>query len=225
MTGVREIRGLRYPDEYVVKFFFKNGLHESAGSMLELGCGNGNNLLMFYEYGWDVIGVDIDAASLADAEHNLALLGDTGRSYRLVEHDLSKGLDVLPDKRYDVVMIPNVMHNLRREDTQAMFQACARFVKQDTFVFVRTRSIRDYRFGRGKKISDYSFILEAPETGELGTMQTFYYEYELVDLLRDHLNVRQSSLNIFLVEFENVQSGMHISRNSDIVIWGQCDAG
>lgn len=63
---------MRFPDEYIVRMFFKEGLQHSPGRVLELGCGSGNNLMLFHEFGWQVVGVDISTASLSDAVHNLS---------------------------------------------------------------------------------------------------------------------------------------------------------
>ena len=57
MNTIKELKGLRFPDEYVIKFFFKSGLHASPGRVVEFGCGNGNNLSLFRAYGWDVTGL------------------------------------------------------------------------------------------------------------------------------------------------------------------------
>lgn len=42
-----DIDGLKFPDEYVIKFFFKEGLHKNSAKVLELGCANGNNARLF----------------------------------------------------------------------------------------------------------------------------------------------------------------------------------
>jgi hypothetical protein len=48
---IRNTLGLKFPDEYVTRFYFKKGLQSLAGTALELGCGNGNNLALFYVSG------------------------------------------------------------------------------------------------------------------------------------------------------------------------------
>ena len=48
---ITELRGLRFPDDYIVKMFFKEGLHRAPGRVLELGCGSGNNLSLFSAFG------------------------------------------------------------------------------------------------------------------------------------------------------------------------------
>jgi len=54
---LKNIRGLKYPDIYITRFFFKEILHKSPGKVLELGCGNGSNLTLFVEYNWNVYGL------------------------------------------------------------------------------------------------------------------------------------------------------------------------
>jgi hypothetical protein len=56
MRSIAELRGLRFPDIYVVRMFFKERLQRELGRVLELGCGNGINLLLFAEFDWDVMG-------------------------------------------------------------------------------------------------------------------------------------------------------------------------
>ena len=41
---IHKINGLKFPDEYIIKFFFNEKLEKKRGKVLELGCGNGNNL-------------------------------------------------------------------------------------------------------------------------------------------------------------------------------------
>ncbi len=48
---LKEIKGLKFPDEYFIKFFFKNKLNQNNNiKVLEFGCGNGNNLALCLEY-------------------------------------------------------------------------------------------------------------------------------------------------------------------------------
>ena len=85
MRALREIRGLKYPDEFVVRHFFKRGLSDRAGRVQELGCGTGNNLSLYQAWDWRVAGVDYDAGALADCRFNL------GAAAELTQADLSDG--------------------------------------------------------------------------------------------------------------------------------------
>ena len=44
VRSIREFRGLKFPDEFLTRFFFKYGHDRRTGRVVELGCGNGNNL-------------------------------------------------------------------------------------------------------------------------------------------------------------------------------------
>ena len=58
---LKDIKGDKYPDEYFIKFFFSNKLDEITDlNVLELGCGNGNNLMLPYSFGASITGIDID---------------------------------------------------------------------------------------------------------------------------------------------------------------------
>jgi SAM-dependent methyltransferase len=70
VMNISKMKGLKYPDEFVIKFFFKENLHKIKGDVLELGCANGNNLIMFYQYGWNTVGIDLNQDSLSNGEYN-----------------------------------------------------------------------------------------------------------------------------------------------------------
>jgi hypothetical protein len=45
--NIKKIEGLKFPDEYLIRFFFKNKLFNKKGDVIEFGCANGNNLSLF----------------------------------------------------------------------------------------------------------------------------------------------------------------------------------
>ncbi len=72
---LKEIKGLKYPDEYFLKFFFKNMLYTKSNlKILEFGSGNGNNLMLPYQYNHEVIGVDYNKTLIEYAKYNFELL-------------------------------------------------------------------------------------------------------------------------------------------------------
>lgn len=217
--SIRQLRGLRFPDEFVIRFFFKNQLHTRAGNVLELGCGNGNNLLLFHEYGWNVVGLDISEESLANAEHNFRVANHASTRHRFIHRDLSLGLGGDIADKFDVILLPNVLYYIPRHSMVAVLQELRRYSSAEALVFLRNRSMRDYRFRRGEEVERNGYCLSEIATGELGLLNVFYYEWELIDMLRDHLGVDPSTAEILTVEFQNPQQGSSVN-NSDIVIWG-----
>ncbi len=213
MKDLREIRGLKFPDEAVVRHFFKRRLHTEPGSVIELGCGAGNNLSLYRAYGWSVTGLDIDPATLSDARANL---GDDGVT--LVEADLSNGLPDPPAGPYDVLLIPNLLCYLTTAQAKAVLRSVAARMSGRGELFLRTRLTDDYRYARGQQVEPDTFRLETPETGEAGLINRFYTEAELVDLLRATLALREETVLRF--RFDNPQQGFRVT-NSDLVIWGR----
>lgn len=87
-------------------------------------------------------------------------------------------------------------------------------------LFLRNRSPRDYRYRRGEEIERNGFRLTETETGEVGLLNVFYDEWEIVDMLRETLELPLDTAEVLHVQFQNPQQGARVT-NSDIVVWGQ----
>lgn len=212
MRPLREIRGLKYPDEFVVRHFFKRGLSERTGRVLELGSGTGNNLSLYQTWGWSCVGVDYDAGALADARHNL------GDGPEFIQADLSRGLPPLTGP-FDVLIIPNLLCYLTLAQAKAVLSGLKPVLAPGAEVFVRTRLVDDYRYGRGEQEEPDGFRLATPETGEAGLFNRFYTQAGLVELLVETLGL--TDRNELAVRFDNIQAGRRVPGNSDLVVWGR----
>ncbi len=210
---ITELRGLRFPDEYVVKMFFKEGLHHRTGSALELGCGNGNNLMLFAAYGWDVTGIDISEEALADARHNLEGVG------RLLSCDLEQEFPALPVASFDAILLPSVNYYVSRPAFLRILQQCRRIARPGAMFYLRARLPQDWRWGRGQEVAPGAFRLECRETREYGLLNVFYGEEELEVLLAEHLGPLVQAQHL-RVSCDNPQGGI-VVRNEDLVIWGR----
>jgi SAM-dependent methyltransferase len=215
MRSLPDLRGLKFPDEFVVRHAFKRGLLTRIGRVLELGCGVGNNLTLYRAYGWTVTGVDFDPSALDDAAWNLE-----GQAV-LIKADLAQGLPPL-EGPFDVLIIPNLLCYLTQAQASALLAQSAAVLAPGAEVFVRTRMIDDYRYGRGDMIEPDGFVLATPETGEAGLFNRFWTPAGLVELLDAtlHLTERQE----LAVRFDNLQAGRRVPGNSDLVVWGRSGA-
>ena len=213
MRALREIRGLKYPDEFVVRHFFKRGLSERTGRVLELGSGTGNNLGLYHQWGWACVGVDYDAEAIADARFNL------GDGPHIVQADLSTGAPDLQGP-FDALIIPNLLCYLTLAQAHALLEGLKPVLAPGCEVFLRTRLTDDYRFGRGQQEEPNGFRLATPETGEAGLFNLFYTPAGLVELLTGALGLTDRTE--LAVRFDNVQAGLPIPNNSDLVVWGRC---
>lgn len=210
----KNMLGLRYPDDYVIRFFFKNNLHQKTGRVLEFGCGSGNNLRLFQDFGWDVSGLDIDPDQLESAQHNLA----DGQNVSLECVDLSKGLPPL-EGQFDVLLMPNINCYLQREAFVQLLRASKPLIVDQGLYFLRSRNPNDWRAGKGEKIERNGFVLNRTETGEFGLTNVFYEASELIAMFRTHLGA-SDPISLMRVRYDNIQNDTVIT-NDDYVLWGK----
>ncbi|EAI9960915.1 class I SAM-dependent methyltransferase [Campylobacter coli] len=220
---IKELKGLKFPDNAIIKFFFKNQLHTLQNQkVLEFACSNGNNLALFANYDYECLGVDLDEQNIADANHNFANVIKT-KKFNFFKENILEFPITHPNIEADVFLIPNVINYLTREDFLKLLQLCKenKIYKKDAFFFIRTRSIKDYRYGLGEKIAHNSFkITDDDTTGELGCINTLYQEYELVEYLKKYLNLYD--FKVLNYESTNVMGkDERLVHDSDIVIYGK----
>jgi SAM-dependent methyltransferase len=214
MLDLTRQRGLKYPDEFLLRFFFIHNSHKRTGRVLELGCGNGNNLALYHTYGWEVVGVDVNAQSLQSAAINFE-----GRG-KFLHHDLSQGLPPL-NGPFDVVLMPASLYYVPQGALVRCLKELCPLLCSGALFYIRMRLRDDYRYGRGRQIAPHSFILDTPETGEAGCLNVFYSEEELKTLLESHLGVMGQNLTVLRCRFDNVRAGRVVPDNSDVIIWGK----
>jgi len=212
MPALPDIRGLKYPDEFVARHFFKRGLHQRSGRVVELGGGTGNNLSLYAAYGWSLTDVDYSQAALDDARWNLGL------DATLIQADLSQGLPDLGPVPIDVLLIPNLLCYLTAAQATVVLTAARARLAPGAEVFVRTRLVDDYRCGKGVEEEPNGWRLATPETGEAGLFNLFYRPEGLVERLVSELGLIDPVA--LKVAFDNVQNGVLVSPNSDLVVWG-----
>ncbi len=221
---IRKIKGLKYPDEYFIRFFFKNRLHEKRHlRYLEFGCGNGNNLMLPYEYADnEVIGIDYNATLIEDAKHNFKSIKNNGSSYKFYIEDMRIFAKNYQDIYCDILSLSNIINYIPKVDFIKFLQNCKsnKLYKEKAKLFIRFRTPRDFRFGLGKRIDKQTYIIDVHNdiTGEQGAMNCFYTGNEMIDILRKYLIIKD--IKLFNIDFENLAKNDDIILNSDIVIWG-----
>jgi SAM-dependent methyltransferase len=89
----------------------------SGGRLLDIGCGSGALLARFQNLGWQVEGIDVDAAAVAQAR----LKGLSVRCGTLGEHHY-------PDNHFDVITLAHVMEHLH--DPLGLLRKCHRILKR-----------------------------------------------------------------------------------------------
>lgn len=226
-----KLSGTKYPDSQVMRWFFEERLFERPGIVLELGCGYGNNLIMFQQYGWSCVGVEQEQriASVADNNLNLSSIRN-GEGYQIIAGKFpevvsrANGAIATCGSRcrtaWDAFMMPGSLYYVSRSDARTTLCHAQSMLKSGADIFVSVRGCSDYRYARGEKMVDRNcYILDTPETGEQGVLCQFYHEWEIVEFLRVCLRLKTESARVLNTHFENVLNGEHM-MNHDIIVWG-----
>lgn len=214
IVPINQIKGLKFPDEYVIKFFFKNKLHEKQGRVLELGCSNGNNLSIFYEYGWDVTGVDIDKNALAEAVRLFA----NGHFHLM---NMLQYSAMATDSPYDVILMPSTLYYMDPVDIQKtlMYLKNNGWIKQGTLLYFRMRDLEDQRYRMGESIGKDTVLMTTNITGEKDCRIVFYAHQDFLTLLKKIVGFQ--GYKLFASKQTNSQNDEMI-LNSDFIVWGSC---
>jgi len=216
MRPLAEVRGVRFPDDMLLRMFFKEQLQRAPGRVLEFGCASGNNLLLFAAFGWQVTGVDASGTAVADAHYNLEGSGT------IIHSDLAAQLPALDAHAYEVVLVPSVNYYLPRSAFVRLLEECRRVIRPGGLFYIRSRLPEDWRFGRGKPEGRGAFRIDYHETGEFGLLNVFYGADELAELIRRHVGELRAAQRL-TATFDNPQGGI-VVRNADVVIWGRTAA-
>ena len=217
-----KIRGLKFPEEYLTRFFFKEGLNKIKGHALELGCGNGNNLALFNQYGWTTTGVDINKKRIIDAKYNFNLLKKKIKisNYSFFNKDMLEFLKDCNLKKIDCLLFPSSLYYLPEEKIHDLFQIIhsSEIAKKGCFIYFRMRMKDDYRSKKSKKIIGKTKKILFKETGEKNCINTFYNQKEFLNLLKKYFYFVK--IKTMVNKLENYQNNKKIF-NSDIIVWGK----
>jgi SAM-dependent methyltransferase len=103
----------------------------TSGSIIEFGCGTGENVRRFLDMGWDAFGVDISASAIERAKARTSFLN------RFWCHDLSQPLDLhLPP--VDVVLDGHAYHFQVGNDRRVYLLNAARHLKPGGWLIINT---------------------------------------------------------------------------------------
>ena len=220
---ISKIRGFKYPDIDLVRWFFKNHLdHLHNAKVLELASHNGNNLSLFANYGYECLGVELEEKNHKNALYNFKELMQYEKC-KFYHQDMREFVRETKDIQADVFLIPNVINYISKDDFKTMLihsrQNQLYGGGDMSFFFLKARSIKDHRYGLGQSLGEGSFILQKDEfSGEKNCLCTAYQEYELVEILQKYLNLYD--FEVITNENINVKNKNYI-KDSDIIIYGK----
>jgi len=217
--NIKNIKGLKYPDEYFIKFFFKFQLQNKNNlTYLELGCSNGCNLMLPYQFNNHVIGIDLDGTLIEYANYNFKLL-DQLNKYKFYNQDMREFLQEQLNIQADLLILANSIYYIPKEDFIQMLKNIKsnNLINKNIPFFIRFRNTDDYRNNKGNIIEPNSIIINNNITGEDGLFCKFYDKNEMIEILKKELDLKD--FEVMNIKYDNIQNNTIVS-NSDIVIWG-----
>lgn len=122
--------------------------------ILDLGCGSGRHIVYLAKRFFFVVGSDISANALAQAQEWLEQ--ENVYNYCLVENDMVKL--PFPDKHFDAVISMNVIDHNTLPKIKKTVKEIRRVLKTGGLVIVTLPSIKDYKFGIGKRLEKNSYL-------------------------------------------------------------------
>ncbi|EAH7580675.1 class I SAM-dependent methyltransferase [Campylobacter lari] len=207
----------------LVRWFFKNKLDTLENAkVLEFASHNGNNLSLFANYDYKCIGVELSKQNHENAIYNFKEIMHYQKASFFNENmlDFAKNHQNI---NADVFLIPNVINYISKEDFKNLLLNSKNnnlySGKEYAHFFLRARSTKDHRYGLGNKLSNGSFILTNDDfSGEKNCLCTAYQEHELVEILKENLNLYD--FEVITSENINIKNKVYI-KDSDIIIYGK----
>lgn len=172
-----------YPDERVVAFFANNFKEQNnyEKNVLDIGCGSGRNLIPALDYGFNCYGIDFNEECCITVKKTFE---DRKGLKKIYFGDL-KSVNLESDF-YDVVLIYGVLFLNEYNEMRQLLSEIKRIMKKGGKMIVNFRAEDDYLNGKGKKIGDYSYILDE----STGSYENAYYTFLSFDkasnLLKEH---------------------------------------
>ena len=199
----------KYPSEHVVRFIFtqfqRNLKKRSYLRFLDLGCGAGRHTVFLAREGFQTYATDISEEGLKVVKKRLR---DEKLQGILKEANMEKQPFI--DNFFDGIISVGVFYHNNLDGYQKAVSEVYRILKKEGLALIFTRSIDDYRYGKGDKIDKNTFVLDIEDTNEIGMVMHF--------LDREEINEVFSKFNIITVEKTETTFSNLEKKNSDWVI-------
>ena len=140
--------------------------------ILDIGCGNGTDSLLFARYGFSVTAIDFSESGIAALQMHAKEWGLKQVEAQL--HDLSKPLRYA-DCSFDVIYAHLSLHYFDDRTTRKIVSEIYRVLKPNGIFFIKCKSVEDALYGIGEKVG--------PDMYRLGHVRHFFTKEYLRSLL------------------------------------------
>lgn len=147
----------KYPSELVVQFIFRNFKRDGNEKVLDLGCGAGRHTIFMANENIIPYGVDISKKGVKHTKDMLKNCGFEGFNNNIKCGDFSQ-LE-FKDDFFDGIICYGVLYYSKKEDIKKAVDEIYRVLQKDGKALVVVRNTEDYRFRKGKKIEENTFII------------------------------------------------------------------
>lgn len=133
---------------------YDNIINKVNRTILDLGCGLGNDTLYLLEKGHKVLSSDYSNEALSKLKNSIP-----GSKTKLA--DISQPLP-FKDNSYKVIIADLCLHYFDNETTIKIMYELKRILKNDGYLFARVNSLSDtnYGAGKGEKIEDNYYYVD-----------------------------------------------------------------
>lgn len=172
---------LFYPNERVIAFlakYYSNIKDNFLLNALDIGCGNGRHLNLLLDYNLNTYGIDF----LKDAVDNSSeiIFNRTSNTDRVFCGDYYNKYD---NETFDIIICLGSIFYHEVDIIQRDLIDINRIMKPGGRLFIDFRTNEDSMNGKGKKINEYSFILDERTNEYCSILYTFLSQEVSSDLL------------------------------------------
>jgi SAM-dependent methyltransferase len=213
--NIKKIEGLKYPDEYLIKFFFKNELFKKKSNVIEFGCGNGNNLSLFFDYEYKVVGIDNNKDNIKKAIRNFKKK-KMSNNFKFLKIDMFDYIKTIKKINSKIIVFCNSIYYLDYKKIEKILDLLQKKTSNKTLFFFRVRLDTDGRKRLSKKIKKNTYRIKSNITNEKNFLITFFKEKNFIDLIKKKFGGKK----IYKLKSVNENSfGNKIISNNDLIVW------
>jgi ubiquinone/menaquinone biosynthesis C-methylase UbiE len=203
-----------YPHEEVIRFVtkyirkrigiseFENSKYIIEGPILDLGCGIGRHVSYLFEMGLDVYGVDISDVAITIAREWLLKKGcSKNHLHKIIQGNIVK----LPwnESKFSYAVSHGVLDSMSFKDAKLAIKELARCMIKGGYFYCDLISGDDSL--HSKEYSGEELVTSAFENG---TIQTYFNQEKIKELIQDVFNIAE----VKLIRVENLALNKYHSR-------------
>ena len=118
--------------EFYIDYIGRHKELKKKSRILEIGCGEGGNLLPFAELGCHVEGLDLAPKKIENARMFFEARGQKGRFSCA---DFLNGTPPPEEERFDIIIIHDVIEHIEPESKRQFFEKAGLYLKPDGMIF------------------------------------------------------------------------------------------